>query len=187
MRMGLASAPRGLRFPQDLINTVTTHPASKIEDLLGRLDVAQTWLDVALGFWADASGMPKPAIALQEKDLAPLRRMREALRATLPHAGESTERTESLPAHAVSLDWDDTGQVVYKPNGSGSRAVASLVAIEVLLAQHLGTWGRLKSCGEDVCGIAFFDSSPNASRVWHDTKTCGNRHNLRASRARRGQ
>jgi predicted RNA-binding Zn ribbon-like protein len=33
--------------------------------------------------------------------------------------------------------------------------------------------------------VCFYDSSPNRSRAWHNTKTCGNVSNLRASRSRR--
>ncbi|GMA87986.1 hypothetical protein GCM10025868_32360 [Angustibacter aerolatus] len=40
-------------------------------------------------------------------------------------------------------------------------------------------------CANPECGAAFYDGSPNASRRWHDVRTCGNVANLRASRARR--
>jgi len=49
-----------------------------------------------------------------------------------------------------------------------------------LLAQQRGQWPRFKTCQFDACGIAFYDSSRNASRVWHDVSTCGNQTNLRA-------
>ncbi|MFI6076338.1 CGNR zinc finger domain-containing protein [Actinoplanes sp. NPDC051343] len=73
----------------------------------------------------------------------------------------------------------------YRPAGEDGRAIAELVAAEILLAQARGTWPHLKTCANLACGVCFYDTSPNRSRVWHDTKTCGNVSNLRASRARR--
>ena len=46
-------------------------------------------------------------------------------------------------------------------------------------------WARMRTCQNPVCQTAFYDSTRNGNRVWHDTKTCGNIMNLRASRARK--
>jgi predicted RNA-binding Zn ribbon-like protein len=77
------------------------------------------------------------------------------------------------------------GRMRYRPASGDARAIAELVAAETLLAQARGSWPHLKTCANPVCGVCFFDTSPNRSRVWHDTRTCGNASNLRASRARR--
>ena len=63
--------------------------------------------------------------------------------------------------------------------------MAALAAAEILLAQQRGQWARFKTCPLPPCGVAFYDESRNASRVWHDVKTCGNQANLHAYRARR--
>jgi predicted RNA-binding Zn ribbon-like protein len=77
------------------------------------------------------------------------------------------------------------GRMRYLPASVDVRAIAELVAAETLLAQARDTWPHLKTCANPACGVCFYDTSPNRSRVWHDTKTCGNASNLRASRARR--
>ncbi|MEU3980681.1 CGNR zinc finger domain-containing protein [Streptomyces sp. NPDC026672] len=53
------------------------------------------------------------------------------------------------------------------------------------MAQSSGVRARLTSCPGKQCGVVFYDESKNASRVWHDSRTCGNRHNLQQARARR--
>ena len=73
----------------------------------------------------------------------------------------------------------------YLPVSRDARAIDELVAAETLLAQARGAWPHLKTCANPVCGVSFYDTSPHRSRVWHDTRTCGNTSNLRASRARR--
>ena len=70
------------------------------------------------------------------------------------------------------------------PRDRGWRAIASVALIEVMEAQRVDTWRRLKTCREPLCRAAFYDRSRNNSRVWHDVHTCGNAVNLRAHRAR---
>jgi predicted RNA-binding Zn ribbon-like protein len=77
------------------------------------------------------------------------------------------------------------GHVGYEPLESGWRALRALTSAEGLVAQASGTWSRLKTCAYPPCGLCFYDTSPNRSRVWHDTAMCGNITNLRASRSRR--
>jgi predicted RNA-binding Zn ribbon-like protein len=43
---------------------------------------------------------------------------------------------------------------------------------------------RLKVCDNPDCRFAFYDSSKNRTRRWCSHTTCGNRHKLRAYRAR---
>ena len=58
MRFGLAPAPGGLRFVQDLVNTSLAAPASR-PDLLADLGSARAWLEQALGEWSAAAGWPR--------------------------------------------------------------------------------------------------------------------------------
>ncbi|MFI6063259.1 CGNR zinc finger domain-containing protein [Streptomyces sp. NPDC051286] len=90
----------------------------------------------------------------------------------------------AMPTVALSMQWDEAGQVHALPRGSGWRKVASLVTIEVFKAQQDGSWSRLKTCRNPRCAVAFFDRSRNNSGVWHNVKVCGNAANLRAFRAR---
>ena len=185
-RFGLAPAPRGLRFVQDLVNTSLAEPSGgKRPDLLADLGGADAWLRGALDAWSAATGSPAPAIHLDEHDLPALRDHRELLRESLrPAPGPQSAPSREIAAKVLLAVTPD-GAVRYEPFESGWRAVRALASVEALLAQATGTWPRLKACAYPPCGACFYDSSPNRTRVWHDTKLCGNITNLRASRARK--
>jgi predicted RNA-binding Zn ribbon-like protein len=192
-RFWLSPAPAGLRFVQDLVNTALAAPGKPTRpDLLTDLGSARSWLSDALAAWSAATGSPAPAIDLDESDLAPLRDHRELLRAVLRATpGADTAASASVPgpsrdiAAKVLLTVTPDGGVRYEPLESGWRAVRALTSAETLLAGAAGTAPRLKACAYPPCGLCFYDSSPNRTRVWHNTKTCGNVTNLRASRSRR--
>lgn len=190
-RFGLASAPGGLRLVQDLVNTaLAEHGRVTRPDLLAEPGIAGAWLEQALAAWSAATGIPQPAITLDEHDLLPLSDYRETLRASLRAMSENA--TPGTPASLsrelaakVMLTLDGEGRVRYEPLESGWRAVRALTSMETLLAQTSGTLPRLKTCAHAPCGACFYDASPNRARAWHNTKTCGNVNNLRASRDRR--
>jgi hypothetical protein len=192
-RFGLAPAPGGLRFVQDLVNTSLAAPSSR-PDLLAGLGTARAWLTQSLGEWSAVAGWPAPVIDLDESDLPALRDHRELLRESL-RAAPGTPGVPDVPGTApgpsreitakVLLSVTADGSVRYEPLESGWRAIRALTSAEILLAQAAGTWPRLKTCAYRPCGACFYDSSPNRARVWHDTKLCGNIINLRASRARK--
>jgi predicted RNA-binding Zn ribbon-like protein len=192
-RFRLPPAPAGLRFVQDLVNTALAAPVKPTRpDLLADLGSARSWLSDALAAWSAATGSPAPAIDLDESDLAPLRDHRELLRAVLRATpGDDTAASTTGPdpsrdiAAKVLLTVTPDGGVRYEPLESGWRAVRALTSAETLLAGAAGTRPRLKTCAYPPCGLCFYDASPNRARVWHDTKTCGNITNLRASRSRK--
>lgn len=184
-RFRLAPAPRGLRFVQDLVNTSLAEPDGGRPDLLAEPATARAWLAAALAAWSAATGSHALPVDLDEPDLAPLRCHRELLRASL-RAGQDLRSGPSLEVSArILLTVAPDGGVRYEPFESGWRAVRAFASAEALLAQASGTWPRIKTCAYPPCGACFYDSSPNRTRVWHDTKLCGNITNLRASRSRR--
>jgi predicted RNA-binding Zn ribbon-like protein len=180
-RLDLDPAPGGLILAQDLVNTSLLDPAMGLPDLLATVDQAQPWLDAALDAWARAANAASPTVTLSPADLPRLRALREAVRALVLGREAAT-----VPSQTVELELRG-GAVTYRAIGTGWRAVAALVHAELLLAQHTGALERLRSCANPACGAAFYDRTRNASRVWHDSKTCGNVMNLRASRARRAR
>ena len=186
LRPPLGWAPGGLRFVQELVNTGLRAPApepgDRLADLLAGLDSATGWLDRALGLWATAAGQPVPELRFSAADLAPLREVREAIRDLAARTGPAAAPGWLDAGLMVGVDAD--GRVGYRPAETGWRGVAGLAAAEILLAQHGGQWTRFKACPFTACGVAFYDTSRNASRVWHDVRTCGNQTNLRAFRAR---
>ena len=196
-RFGLPAAPGGLRLTQSLVNTALAAPGRHPRpDLLAGLESAHPWLGQALAAWSAATGNPAPVIDLDEPDLLPLRDHRELLRARLratPGGGQAVLPADVAPDLGASRDVTAKvlltvgadGRVGYEPLESGWRAVRALTSAEALVAQASGTWSRLKACAYPPCGLCFYDTSPNRSRVWHDTAMCGNITNLRASRSRR--
>jgi predicted RNA-binding Zn ribbon-like protein len=189
--MVMSQAPDGLRFVQDLVNTaiesLTYDPA---HDRLADPRTAREWLRGALDEWAAATGTPAPLITLRTEDLATVQELRERLRGGL--RAEAVNAPDAGPRRAALVSGGDVrlvvaadGRMRYVPASGDVHAIAELVAAETLLAQVRGTWPRLRTCANPLCGVCFYDTSPNRSRVWHDTGTCGNLSNLRASRARR--
>jgi predicted RNA-binding Zn ribbon-like protein len=200
--MVMSPAPDGLRFVQDLVNTaVESRAYDPVHDRLASPRAAREWLRGALEGWAAATGSTAPVITLRPDELAGVQELRERLRAALRATAANAEAPTGGAAAGggsegggpgfVALGGDlklaagRDGRVRYLPASADARAIAELVAAETLLAQARGTWPLLKACANPVCGVCFYDTSPNRSRVWHDTRICGNRTNLRASRARR--
>lgn len=178
-RFRLDVAPGGLRLIQDLVNT-SVPVGAREPDLLQDAATADAWLQAALRAWAQRSGQSLPKARATSRDLRPLRALRDDLRAWL---ADDTAPL-AIREHALAIGVDG-GRVSLRPEQSATAAVSALVGLEILLAAQAGTRPRLKVCANPDCGAAFYDNSRNMSRVWHDVKTCGNRANLRASRARR--
>ena len=187
LRYGIDSAPGGLAVVQDLLNTAAAGPREP--DLLDRTETALRWWDEARTSWEGVDQRVTVELALSESDVNGLRTFRDALRLVVTgnSSGEGSggDRSAwSLPHASASLRMDDDGQVRVEPRDRGWRAIASVALIEVMEAQRVDTWRRLKTCREPLCRAAFYDRSRNNSRVWHDVHTCGNAVNLRAHRAR---
>ena len=190
-RHGLAAAPAGLGFVQDLLNTRPTHPAPTAKpdpaaDLLADLDSAQRWLDGALQNWSQETGAPLSRVLLTEPDLDKLCSLRADL-ATLVRSADQPHDATLLPSASVFMRVGPDGTALLEPRGDGSRRISAIVLIETFTAQRLDTWRRLKICRNDRCTVSFYDRSRNNSAMWHDSRACGNATYLRASRARKRQ
>jgi predicted RNA-binding Zn ribbon-like protein len=186
VRYEIDPAPGGLALVQDLLNTAPAGPGGL--DLLDRAETALGWWDEARTAWEEATRPTAVELVLTETDLHGLRMFRDALRLLVTRDnsadGGTSDRDRSLPLAAVALRMGDDGQVRVEPRGSGWRAIAAVALIEIMEAQRVDTWRRLKTCREARCRAAFYDRSRNNSKVWHDVHTCGNAVNVRAYRAR---
>jgi hypothetical protein len=187
VRYGVDPAPGGLALVQDLLNTAPAGPRER--DLLGSGETALKWWGEARTAWEEATRRTPVELALTETDLNGLRTFRDALRLVVTGNnsgdGGTTDRDGgSLPLASVVLRMGDDGEVRVEPRDKGWRAIASVALIEVMEAQRVDTWRRLKTCREARCRAAFYDHSRNNSKVWHDVHTCGNAVNVRAYRDR---
>ncbi|WP_285484298.1 CGNR zinc finger domain-containing protein [Amycolatopsis sp. NBRC 101858] len=178
-------APGGLRLVQELVNTTLAgHRDDPGRDQLADPATATGWAVAVLGLWAENTGAPRPETGITPGGLPSLRTLREDLRVRLR---ASAPNIDAPPAHEPGPGYSAEVRLALDPGGRAryEGGLVALVLAEVLLAQTTGTWPRLKTCAAPACGVCFYDASPNRSRVWHDTKTCGNLANLHASRARK--
>ncbi|NVN49248.1 CGNR zinc finger domain-containing protein [Mycolicibacterium hippocampi] len=180
-RYRLRLAPSGLALVQDLMNTRAIAPYGA--DLLGDGATASAWAVDALAAWSEVSGLPAPAMVLTDRDAGRLRILRSTLRDLIN--SDTPPETPVQPDGTVGFSLAGSGEVQLVPRGSGTQWIAAACWTEVVLGQRSSTWERLKRCREPACDSVFYDRSRNNSGVWHDAKTCGNRTNLRTSRARR--
>jgi predicted RNA-binding Zn ribbon-like protein len=179
-RYELASAPGGLGFVQDFLNTVGIGEYGP--DLLGDMALAREWAAGAVQTWSGLRGLQVQPPTLTDVDVSRLRSLRDTIAGMVegaPPMGRGTSAT------SATLALSETGEVRLEPAGTGWRWLASALWGEILLSQRDGTWRRVKRCHRQGCDSTFYDRSKNNSGVWHDVKTCGNAENLRASRARR--
>jgi predicted RNA-binding Zn ribbon-like protein len=179
-RFTAAPAPRSLQRVQSFLNTRSA--GLPVEpDLLARPSSANKWLRTFE--WPTT-----PRLTADE--LTSLRELRQSLQ-KLVEAGHSPAEKESqldFAPHLANLCWTmilEDGQLALSAEGRGWRQVAGALLSDIFVAQQHDLWQRLKACREPLCTVIFYDSSKNQSRIWHNTLECGNRTNLRASRARR--
>ncbi|WP_250008271.1 CGNR zinc finger domain-containing protein [Actinoplanes sp. M2I2] len=183
-RHNVLPAPDGFSVVQDFLNT----DGGGQPDLLADVAGAEQWFAGVLAERVTATGVEVPAVSFTGRDLRKLAELRARLRQALHHrdpADGSAPGWLVAPGVSAGLQQTGDGTVVAIPQGSGWRAVASLLMIESLAAQTSKLWPRLKVCRNEECGTAFYDRSRNNSGVWHDVLVCGNAINLRTSRARR--
>lgn len=179
------SAPGGLGFVQDLLNTASMGKPRQ-PDLLDSLETAEPWLTSSLTELGQVDRGAPPPLSLDARGLGRLRSLRETLRAELAGThGEEPSATVDLPAiettAAITLKG---GGAQLHPRGKGVEGIRSYVLIQLAAATYADTMRRLKVCANPRCRGAFYDRSKNCSRLWHDVTSCGNTQNVRAYRAR---
>jgi len=175
---GRPPAPGSLHLVQRFLNTT--------DGLTGR-DLIRTPDD--LGRWLSRLGLPAAGLRGSARQVASLRRFREALRhAVAARSGGTCDAgAEAILARAagrarVSLRWIGDGAVVV-PEGTGADLVMNAVLC-ALAATDPGSRRRLNVCA--ACGWAFYDRSRNRSGVWCTMSVCGARAKMRRFRQARG-
>lgn len=163
-----AQAPGRLRLVQDFVNSID-HPEGR--DDLRTPEALTLWL---------AQRDLMPISLLDEAEWRNALEVREGLRAVLRvHSGESIdeETLKSLndaigDAHLrVRFASDGTCWIEgVEPGWMG--ALAQVVAA-IFESTNTGDWERLKTCDNEQCRRAFYDSSEDVGARWCDERRCG--------------
>ena len=156
-----------------------------------QLDSPGTAAEVVRSILPDDDGSADDGSGLVDDGLiARLRTLREDLAAVLD-AETPSEREKAWARFtadsrdvAVWHDFTTPGQVRLRRRTGSPAEVAVVLAAAALVSD--GTWARVKVCANEVCGAAFYDSTRSRTQRWHSYEVCGNRHNVAAHRARRG-
>jgi predicted RNA-binding Zn ribbon-like protein len=165
---------------RSLILFANSRPIGRRADLLADPGSAQRALAKA--------GLTAPSDPASETPLTPatVRRL-IALRTALNEAlaGEATAWTALDDAAArlrLRLTFEDGGTALRAQDPDDPVAAVLLCLHEALAG---GAWLRIRRCANDVCAVAFYDTTRSRTQRWHSYAMCGNRTNVAAHRARR--
>ncbi|WP_152864572.1 CGNR zinc finger domain-containing protein [Streptomyces acidicola] len=153
--------------------------------------------------WAERSRLtPTPALEVTEQDVAYARRVRDALfrvvvariRGGLPEFGvegggrEDLDVLNEAAAHPplVPAIVGDGERRVWAGVAVGTQLVSSVArdAVELLTGPYAE---RVRMCAGERCYLVYVDTSRPGRRRWCSMEHCGNRHKVRALRARRAE
>ena len=96
--------------------------------------------------------------------------------ATINQAAAVAPLVPELAATGTAVGW--------APPVRATQALSTL-AREMIALLSGPLSGRIRECASDNCPLVFVDSSRPGARRWCAMERCGNRHKLRALRARR--
>ncbi|MER7109293.1 CGNR zinc finger domain-containing protein [Streptomyces sp. NPDC000229] len=161
---------------------------------LARFEVLDT--PAGLLDWVAASRLDPPGLRLPpigEADLAAVRGVRDALHGLT--AARAHGRTAPAPDLAVvnaaaavpplAVRMTATGRRAWAPGASVAGLVSTIArdAIDLFTGPYAAA-GRIRECGAHDCYLLFVDTSRPGRRRWCAMERCGNRHKVRAHRAR---
>lgn len=121
----------------------------------------------------------------------------KALRQAIWDAAHARAAGRSLPTGAVAAINRAAAAAPLVPELAAGAAIAgwappvratqalSTLAREIVELLSGPLAGRIRECASDDCPLVFVDSSRPGARRWCAMERCGNRHKLRALRARR--
>ena len=173
--------PDGLDLVIDFVNTLDPDDGT---DAISTPEGLSAWLSER-GLLGDAR------VPLTASDRQCAITLREALRALmLENNGETVDPGAAgeleLTARRGQLGvrFGDDGSVAVTPMAGGLAGALAALLVPVVDARRDGSWQRVKACRAADCQWAFYDRSRNRSGVWCEMAVCGNRHKVRAYRAR---
>jgi predicted RNA-binding Zn ribbon-like protein len=132
-------------------------------------------------------------VTVTARDLTAAKALRQAIwdaaharaaRRTLPAAAVATINRAAATAPLVPELATDGRTAGWAPPTRAAQALSTLAREMIeLLSGPLAE--RIRECASDNCPLVFVDSSRPGARRWCAMERCGNRHKLRALRARR--
>ncbi|MEW9534515.1 CGNR zinc finger domain-containing protein [Microbispora sp. NPDC049125] len=131
--------------------------------------------------------------ALTTRDLAEVRTLRAAFHEvfTAPDRATAVARLNTLLTRTritPSLTEHDGFPLhvhYFAPGASVAEHLAADCGVALAHVLVEDEWERLRTCAAPDCAHVFVDESRNRSRVYCDSRTCGNRMHVAAYRARR--
>ncbi|WP_335934786.1 CGNR zinc finger domain-containing protein [Streptomyces sp. PTD5-9] len=170
----------------ELLTTGGPGPYRRYEVLHGPADLAA---------WADRSRLtPTPALDVSATEVADLRGLRDALfRVVLAHIRgeprppgdlEVINEAAARPALAPAITPAGERRWAGTPTGTQLRATVARDAVELLTGPFAQ---RIRTCAAENCHLVYVDASRPGRRRWCSMEHCGNRHKVRALRARNSE
>jgi predicted RNA-binding Zn ribbon-like protein len=132
-------------------------------------------------------------VPMTVRDLTAAKTLRQAIWVTaharaadrdLPAGAVATINAAATAPPLVPELGTDGATAGWAPPVRAAQALSTLAREMIdLLSGPLS--GRIRECASDNCALVFVDSSRPGARRWCSMERCGNRHKLRALRARR--
>ncbi|MFJ4092284.1 CGNR zinc finger domain-containing protein [Kitasatospora sp. NPDC089913] len=139
-------------------------------------------------------GLSPGSVRISDGQLAAVRTLRDALwrlAAARASGGPAPagpadhavlNRAAARPPLAPQIAPDGTAAPPLPGDGDQLASTLARDAIALLTGPHAD---RIRECGADDCQLLFVDTSRPGRRRWCSMERCGNRHKVRALRARR--
>ncbi|MFH8978032.1 CGNR zinc finger domain-containing protein [Streptomyces sp. NPDC017890] len=148
-----------------------------------------------LAVWAERSRLtPAPVLEISEAEVADMRRLRDALfRVVIAHTRgephppgdlEVINEAAARPALAPAIAPTGKRQWAGTPDGTHLAATVARDAVELLTGPFAH---RIRTCAAEDCHLVYVDTSRPGRRRWCSMEHCGNRHKVRALRARHSE
>ncbi len=145
-----------------------------------------------LALWAERSRLtPTPVLEISNTEVADARRLRDALfrvtfartRGEPPAHGDLEVINEAAARPPLAPAIGPSGQRQWAGTPSCTHLLATVArdAVELLTGPFVH---RIRTCAAEDCHLVYVDTSRPGRRRWCSMEHCGNRHKVRALRAR---